>query len=371
MKDAINRLARHDALQLGHYNAGLSDDAVRQRYAVTHIARLASNENPLGMSPQAENALHASVALSALYPDAASRQLRAAIALRTGLTPEQVVIGNGSENLLEMLCLAFLNPGDRVVTLLPSFGLHQLYPQMMGAEVTLVPVNAEMEYDLDAWAQALRQPAKMVVFSNPANPVGCMLGRDAFTRLIAMTPRDCLLVIDEAYYEYCVADPDYPDSLALLHEQERPWIVLRTFSKAYGLAGLRVGYGLACHAELVALLDRVRTPFNINRAAQAAALAALDDDAHMARSVEYVTQQRDRLAEQLRAMGWFVAPSQANFLFFNARQESAVLAQRLLREGVIIKPWLETGYTQWCRVSIGSEEANQQFITALARVTAA
>lgn len=370
MKDAIERLARREARQLGRYNAGLSDDAVRQRYAVTHIARLASNENPLGMSPHALSALHDAVALSARYPDAASSQLRAAIAARTGMAPEQVVMGNGSENLLEMLCLAFLNPGDRVVTLLPSFGLHQLYPQMMGAEVTLVPVSPEMEYDLTAWEQALRQPSKIVVFSNPSNPVGCMLGRDGFARLIAMTPRDCLLVIDEAYYEYCVAHPDYPDSLALLREQERPWIVLRTFSKAYGLAGLRVGYGLACHAELVALLDRVRTPFNINRGAQAAAQAALDDDAHTARSVEHVARQRALLAAKLRAMGWFVAPSQANFLFFNARQDSRTLAQRLLRAGVIVKPWLEAGYSQWVRVSIGSEAENQQFIAALESITA-
>lgn len=365
MKETIERLARREARQLGRYNAGLSDDAVRQRFALTDIARLASNENPLGMSPLAEAALRTEVTRNACYPDPASLQLRAVIAARTGVTPDQVVMGNGSENLLEMLCLAFLNPGDRVVTLVPSFGLHHLYPKMLGAEVTLVSVNAQMEYDLDAWAQALVQPAKMVVFSNPSNPVGCMLGREGFERLIAMTPPDCVLVIDEAYYEYCAAHPDYPDSLSLLRQQTRPWIVLRTFSKAYGLAGLRVGYGLACDAEMVELLDRVRTPFNINRMAQAAAQAALLDVAHVARSVTHVTQQRAWLREQLHAMGWFVAPSQANFLFVNVAQDSAALAERLLHFGVIVKPWLEAGYTQWIRISVGSEVANQQCITAL------
>lgn len=240
MKETIERLTRREARQLGRYNSGLSDDAVRQRFAVTDIARLASNENPLGMSALADSALRTEVTRTACYPDPASLQLRAVIAARTGMAPEQVVMGNGSENLLEMLCLAFLNPGDRVVTLVPSFGLHHLYPKMLGAEVTLVPVNAQMEYDLDACAQELAQPAKMMVFSNPSNPVGCMLGREGFERLIAMTPQDCVLVIGEAYYEYCAAHPDYPDSLSVLRQQAR-----HVDCVAYLFQGIRPGW-VAC-----------------------------------------------------------------------------------------------------------------------------
>ncbi|WP_279029146.1 histidinol-phosphate transaminase [Gibbsiella quercinecans] len=368
---AVRRLARQQASALGVYNAGLSSDAVRERYGVTDIARLASNENPLGASPQVQLALHASSRDSGVYPDPNSLALRAEIAGQTGVPSAQIVVGNGSENILEMLCLAFINPGDRVVTLLPSFGLHEIYPRMMGAEVTMVPVSGELEFDLAAWRQALQQPAKMVVFSNPSNPVGCMLGRDAFLQLIDAVPQDCLLVIDEAYYEYCAHEADYPDSLSLLPQQPRPWIVLRTCSKAYGLAGLRVGYGMACDAELIGLLDRVRTPFNINRSAQSAALAALRDRDHVAYSVAWVSTARSAMAAKLRDMGLKVAPSYANFLFFDCGHPSTEIAEALLAHGIIVKPWREPGYQQFLRVSIGSAEDNRRFLAALAQVLAA
>lgn len=367
---AVRRLARQQASSLGAYNAGLSSEAVRIRYGVTEIARLASNENPFGASPLVQQALSDLAQHSGVYPDPNSQALRAEIAALTGISPQQVVIGNGSENILEMLCLAFINPGDRVVTLLPSFGLHEIYPRMMGAEVTLVAVNQALEFDLAAWRLALHRPAKMVVFSNPSNPVGCMLGRDDFLQLIAAVPQDCLLVIDEAYYEYCADQADYPDSLALLPLQSRPWIVLRTCSKAYGLAGLRVGYGLACDAELVSLLDRVRTPFNINRAAQNAALAALRDRQHVADSVAWVSEARAAMATALRALGLQVAPSSANFLFFDCGYPSERIAEALLAHGIIVKPWREAGYQRFIRVSIGSAADNRRFLHALRQVLA-
>ena len=358
-------LARSTARTLGLYNAGLSAEAVRQKYGVTHIAKLASNENPLGASPQVASALQADAALSAVYSDAASTQLRDVLADHTGVSAENIVTGNGSEDILHMLALAFLNPGDRVVTLIPSFGLHEIFPRMMGADVTLVGVDQQQQFDVADWEQALSTPAKMVIFSNPSNPVGCMLDKEGFARIIAAAPQECVLVIDEAYFEYCQDDPNYPDSLTVLAAQPRPWIVLRTFSKAWGLAGLRVGYGLASHPELINLLNRVRTPFNINRAAQAAAVAALGDQAHVKASVALVNRQRESMAAALRRLGFYVAPSHANFLFFNCGRPSNEMAQQLLRYGVIIKPWREPGYEQWIRVSIGNEQDNQQFIDAL------
>lgn len=366
--DLLHALARKDVLQLGAYNAGLSDEAVRKTWQVETISRLASNENPLGASPRVQQALQHSNPRSAIYPDAASGELRAALAVATGVTADCIAIGNGSEELLKLLCLAFINSGDRVVTLLPSFGLHQLYPQLMGAQVDLVPVDDQMEYDLPAWEQALSRPAKMVIISNPSNPVGCMLGQAGFQRLIDAVPADALLVIDEAYFEYCAGLAEYPDSLSVLRQQSRPWIVLRTFSKAYGLAGLRVGYGLASDAALVDLLNRVRTPFNINRAAQAAALAALDDQQHVRDSVAYVVAQRDWLTAELQPLVVQLAPSQANFLFFRIAGDGAELARKLLASGIIVKPWLEPGYRDWIRVSIGSAADNQRFIAALRQV---
>ena len=364
----LKNLARPEARSLSVYNAGLSAEAVQKKYGVAHIAKLASNENPLGASPQVVTALAADACFSAIYSDASSAVLRDALAADTGVAAGNIVIGNGSEDILHMLALAFLNPGDRVVTLIPSFGLHEIFPRMMGADVTLVGVNARQEFDVEAWENALSAPAKMLIFSNPSNPVGCMLNREGFTRIVNAAPADCVLVIDEAYFEYCENDPEYPDSLRVLAEQPRPWIVLRTFSKAYGLAGLRVGYGLASHPELVNLLDRVRTPFNINRSAQVAAVAALQDKQHVRDSIALVTALREEMAAELTALGFNVASSSANFLFFDCGCPATELAQRLLAYGVIIKPWRETGYENWIRVSIGNEQDNRQFIDSLKRI---
>jgi histidinol-phosphate aminotransferase len=363
----ITALARPQVRELPAYNAGLSSAVVRQRYGVTHVARLASNENPYGPSPRLVQAMASLAQTVGLYPDANSLALRDAIATRTGAQAIEVVVGNGSENLLEVLCQAFLSPGDRVVTLIPSFGLHEIYPRMMGAQVDMIPVTAALEFDVDAWCAALSQgPApKMAILSNPSNPVGCMLDAAAFDRIVQAAPLETLLVIDEAYYEYAVHTPGFPDALARLRQQERPWIVLRTFSKAWGLAGLRVGYGIASDARVVQMLDRVRTPFNVNMAAQAAALAVWNDSAYMEQCVRDTVAQREWLAAELRQRGYFMAPSAANFLFVHVRRPNAPVAEGLLQRGVIIKPWKEAGYGEYIRVSIGSPADNQQFLNAL------
>jgi len=366
--DLITRLARPEVRDLPVYNAGLSSQVVRQRYGVTRVARLASNENPFGPSIAVGKALAELQRSASLYPDANCRALRAAIALRTGALSDQVVIGNGSENLLEVLCQAYLSPGDRVVTLLPSFGLHEIYPRMMGARVQMVPVTSALEFDVDAWCSALSsgpQTPKMAILSNPSNPVGCMLDEHAFRRVVQAATPETLLVIDEAYYEYALRTPAFPDALTDLRGQKRPWIVLRTFSKAWGLAGLRVGYGVASDAKLVEMLDRVRTPFNVNLAAQAAALAAWDDPAHMEKCVLATVAMREEIAEQLRTLGVRVAPSATNFLFLDLGQANGPIAEALLKRGVIVKPWKESGYENFIRVSIGSAEDNASFLGSL------
>ena len=370
--ELLTRLARPEVRELPAYNAGLSSDVVRQRYGVSRVARLASNENPFGPNPAVCKAL-AHMALSVgLYPDANCRALRAAIATRTGALPEEVVIGNGSENLLEVLCQAFLAPGERVVTLLPSFGLHEIYPRMMGAQVQMLPVTPALEFDVDAWCAALSQsPApKLAMLSNPSNPVGCMLDAPAFRRIVQAAPAQTLLVIDEAYYEYAQHSPGFPDALAELRAQQRPWIVLRTFSKAWGLAGLRVGYGIASDGKLVQMLDRVRTPFNVNLAAQTAALAAWNDPAYMEKCVRDTVMQRDALAAELRAVGVRMAPSAANFLFLDVQRPNGPVTEALLQRGIIVKPWKEVGYQSFIRVSIGSATDNTLFLQVLREILA-
>lgn len=362
---SILALARPEVPPLPVYNAGLSSQAVRARYGVEHIARLGSNENPYGPSPRVAQALAGLAEQVLYYSDAESQALREAIAARCGCKAGEVVVGNGSEAILQMLCQALLSPGDRVLTQRPAFGLHEIYPRMMGAEVELLELTPQLGFDVDAWCTALARGPKIAMLANPSNPVGCMFDTPAFDRLLQATPAGTLLVVDEAYVEYARLTPGYPDVLPMLRDWGGAWIVLRTFSKAWGLAGLRVGYGIACNAALVQLLDRVRTPFGVNLAAQLAALAAWGDEAHMRQAVARTVQDRDAMAAALRAMGLRVAPSATNFLFVDLGQPNAPVNEALLAQGVIVKPWKEAGFTQFLRISVGTDADNTLCLDAL------
>lgn len=363
-------LARAEVRGLASYNAGLSSDAVRQRFGLARIAKLGSNENPLGPAPAVAAALAGAAGDCALYPDAGCAELRGALAARLGVDGQRLVFGNGSEDLLGIISRVFLDHGDQVVTVLPSFGLHLIYPRAAGAEVVGVPMTAQMRIDVDGLLAALGPRTRLLMLSCPSNPVGCALQADELQRILDGLPAHCLLVFDEAYHEYARDEPGYPDCLAMLEASGKPYVLLRTFSKAYALAGLRIGYGVASEARLAELIDRLRTPFNVNRAAQAAAVAALADDAHLAASLAHVAAERRRLEAALRERGLQPVPSRANFLFFATAFEAEALNQALLRQGVILKPWREPGYTRWLRVSIGSVEDNDLFLQALDRALA-
>lgn len=369
-------LYRPEVRSLPAYNAGISESVARTQYGLARVTKLASNENPFGASPAVIEALKRSLGQIYRYPDPTCAALRDHVQRLTGVAAGRVLFGNGSEDIIEMLCKAVLSPGDRVVTLAPTFGLHEIFPLMMGALVDKVPVNADFEYDLSAWRIALSRPAKLVMFSTPSNPVGCILQARQFRELIDAAPPDALLVVDEAYYEYA-ARPDYPDSLELLSAQSRPWMVLRTLSKAYGLAGLRIGYGLGSDAELVSILGKVRTPFNVNCAAQAAALAAFGDTEYLQAAVSATTSERSVLMERLKSLeitrgfGLRIAPSHGNFLFIDTARSSRSVAEALMRHGVIVKPWLETGFDTFIRVTIGRSEDNEHFQDALEQVMTA
>lgn len=365
MSSSILALARPEVAPLPVYNAGLSTEAVRRRHGVDHVARLGSNENPYGPGPQVALALAGLADAVHWYSDADSMALREALAARLGSTAAHIVIGNGSESILQMLCLALLSPGDRVLTQRPVFGLHEIYPRMMGAEVELLDLTPALGFDVEAWCAALARGPKLAMLPNPSNPVGCMFDTPAFARLLQATPRGSSLVVDEAYVEYARLAPGFPDALPMLRDWGGQWIVLRTFSKAYGLAGLRVGYGVASEAALVGLADRVRTPFGVNVAAQAVALAALQDDTHMRQAVARTVEQREQMAQALRGMGLVVAPSATNFLFVQLDRPSTVVSDALLARGVIVKPWKEPGYTHFLRISVGREADNALCLAAL------
>jgi histidinol-phosphate aminotransferase len=369
----ITALCRPEVQSLPTYNAGASVAAVREKYGLKHVTKLASNENPHGASPDALRALRGSLSQLALYPDPRCTALCGQIERMTGIASDRILFGNGSETLIAMICLAVLSAGDRVVTLAPAFGLHEIFPLMMGAVVDKVPVTVRQEFDLGAWQAALAEEAKLVMFSNPSNPVGCCLSSVEFRQLIDFVSVDTLIVIDEAYGEYAAGD-HYPESIAVLAAQNRPWIVLRTLSKAYGLAGLRVGYAITSDPGLVANLGKVQTPFSVNVAAQAAALAALQDAEHLRFVVDSTRRERSSLMSHLerldreRHWGLRIAPSHANFLFIDTGRSSRLLAEQLMRHGVIIKPWLDLGFETCIRVTVGTAADNAHFLDALAEV---
>ncbi|MGE8189014.1 histidinol-phosphate transaminase [Pseudomonas sp. NPDC086278] len=362
----LQLLARPSVRDLVSYNAGLSAEDVRARFGLTRIAKLGSNENPLGPSIAVAAAMNSASSSISLYPDAGCLELREALSEKLDVPRNQLVFGNGSEDLLSIISRVFLGDGDEVVTVVPSFGLHLIYPMAAGARVLGIPMTGEGEFDVPAMIAALTPRVRLLMFSCPSNPVGCILSAEKLQQLLEAMPPKCLLVFDEAYYEYANFDESYPDCLGLIQASGKPFILLRTFSKAYSLAGLRIGYGIVSDPILADLIDRLRTPFNVNCVAQAAAIAALADEDHLQASIAHIAHERRHMVVALQNLGLNPYPSIANFLYFSTPYLAEEISQSLLRKGVIIKPWREDGYKQHLRVSIGSCEDNDFFLKALA-----
>ena len=345
------------------YNAGMSLAKARALSGHEDLARLASNENPDGCSPAVLEALAGGGFEPWRYADPACTALCAALALRLGVEAGTIVVGNGSEEMIAAIARGVLVEGAQVVTVVPSFGLHEIEPLAAGASVLKVPMTAAAGFDLAALEAAIAAGPRVVFLSSPWNPVGPALDRSALARLIAAVRPGTLFVLDEAYFEY--ADESLPDGIEALRDSGIAWVVLRTFSKAYGLAGLRVGYAVCADAEIARVIGAAKTPFNVNGAAQLAAVAALADEAWMKTSVTGIRRERARVATALEEMGLHSAPSQTNFLFFDTGRDSARVAAALLQEGVIVKPWREAGYETWLRATIGKPADNGRLIAAL------
>jgi histidinol-phosphate aminotransferase len=351
---------------LPKYNAGLGLAAARAASGLEQIARLASNENPHGCSPAVLRALADGSVELWRYSDPACERLRAALAAKLGVDASQIVMGNGSEEMIAAASRAFLTVGAEALTVTPSFGLHEIEPLAVGARVSKVPMTADFEFDVPALESALKHAPDLLFLPSPWNPVGAALDHQGLARVIAATPSSTLFVLDEAYREF--TSDAIPDGLQMLRNTDRPHVVLRTFSKAFGLAGLRVGYAVCSSARIAKMLSAAKTPFNVNAVAQAAAIAALDDEAWMRDAVAQLCAERARMAEALRALGLRVARSEGNFLFFDSGRSSSEVATALLRAGVVVKPWLEPKYQSFIRVSIGTQAENDQFLQALTMV---
>jgi histidinol-phosphate aminotransferase len=350
------------------YIPGKPIEEVEREYGVSNVAKLASNENPLGPSPRALAAAREALAGVNLYPDGSAYTLHSALAAHHGVTPDEIFVGNGSNELIELIVRTFVLDGEEVLASAQSFVAYKLAANAHGRTFMEAPMKARFHYDLEALKKLLTRKTKVVFLANPDNPTGTWFLEKDLLPLLDAAPKDTLVVLDEAYAEYVDA-PGYQDALALRKKYPN-LIVLRTFSKIYGLAGLRVGYGLA-RPDLVEYIDRVRAPFNVNHVAQVAAAAALEDREHVARSRALVLEQRPVLASGLEKLGATVVPSQGNFLLADFPGRPAKqLFEDLLREGVVLRPMAGYGFPNAQRISVGLPAENEKCLAALERVLA-
>lgn len=324
------------------------------------IIKLASNENPLGMSPRARQAALAALDDSHRYPDGNGFELKAALAERHGVGMDQIVLGNGSNDVLELAARVFLIPGSAAVYSRHAFAVYPLATQAMGAQGIETPAR-DWGHDLQGMRAAIKPGVRMVFIANPNNPTGTLLRQDELERFIESVPQEVVVVLDEAYNEYLAPDLR-GDSVAWLKRFPN-LVVTRTFSKAYGLAGLRVGYALA-HEQVTDMINRVRQPFNVNSVAQAAAVAALRDVSFVKKTFDLNQRGMLQITEGLTRLGLEYIPSFGNFIAFRIGNATAMY-RRLLELGVIVRPIANYDMPDWLRVSIGLESENAKFLAAL------
>lgn len=350
---------------LAPYPPGKPIEEVQREFGLTDVVKLASNENPLGPSPRALEAARAAMGEAHLYPDGAAHSLRAELAARLGVAPEELVLGNGSDEITIFAALCFLGPGRSLVTSDYAFVRYRMAATLVGAESRLAPMR-DFRHDPAAILDVIDDTTAMVCLDNPCNPTGTILTRAQVVDLLRRIPERVLVLLDEAYFEFARRDPDYPDGLTLRGERAN-LLVTRTFSKAYGLAGFRVGYGVT-RREIARDMDRVRPPFNTGRVAQAAALAALDDAEHLRATTELNEAGRRQLEAGLRAMGLRPEPTHANFVFVDLSplgRGGAEFFDALQRRGVIVRPMGGYGLGGHVRISIGTEAENRRALEAL------
>ena len=351
-------------MKITPYVPGRSIEEVQKELGAKRWIKLASNENLLGPSPMAIRAIQKELSNIYLYPEGPCTVLRQVLARKFSLPERRVVVSNGADNLILMIANAFVDEGDEVVMADPTFQVYTNVTQMMGGRTVKLRLK-DFTHDLDSMLNKVSRKTKLIFICNPNNPTGTIVSEKAFHSFLSELPARVIVVLDEAYGDF-VDDPSYPNGLDYIKRGAQV-IVLRTFSKVYGLAGLRIGYALGGE-DLVDCLYQVRDPFPVHRLAQVAALAALKDRDHTEKSVQLIHEGRKYLYKELDRMGLFYVPSQANFVFIDFGRDSEEIFQSLLREGVIIRPGKVWNYPTFARVTVGRMRDNQRFIKALKKI---
>ncbi|MBN1586595.1 MAG: histidinol-phosphate transaminase [Candidatus Omnitrophica bacterium] len=356
----IQDLKRSQLNHLKPYIPGTPVDEVRRELGLKRVTKMASNENAFGASPKAVEAIRRYAESVYQYPESGCFYLRDALASRLELKPEQLIFGNGSDELITLMYRAFISPGDEVLVASPTFLIYEIAAQIAGAKIVSVPLK-NWRYDLEAMKAAVNKRTKLVFFANPDNPSGSYFTKNEFESFMQDLPKDLLIFMDEAYFEFAPKE-DFPDVLNWI--RKHPILVSRTFSKAYGLAGLRIGYGMA-DKDMIQALDQVREPFNVNLLAQIGGLAALRDRSHLSLTLRLTHQGKQYLYEEFEKLGIDFVPSATNFVMFRVKEPAKQLARRILMKGIIIRDLGAWDLPGCLRVTVGSCAENERFIRVL------
>jgi histidinol-phosphate aminotransferase len=340
------------------YVPGKPIEELEREIGIKDSIKLASNETPLGPSPLAVKALRRGIKDLHRYPDGSCYFLKNALSEKLGLSPDEIILGNGSNEVIELAVRTFLSPGEEAIMAHPSFVVYSMIVQAAGGKSIIVPLK-EWRHDLDAMASCITEKTRIIFIANPNNPTGTINTKAEMNKFMQRVPENVLVVVDEAYYEY-VTSPEYAESMKYFR-QGRAILILRTFSKIYGLAGLRIGYGIA-KASIIKEMNKVRQPFNVNSLAQKAALAALEDKTHIAKAKEVNEKGKKFLYREFKSMGIEYVPTEANFIYIILKDGNAQqVYNELLKEGVIVRPM----GAKEIRVTIGLPKENKRLVEAL------
>src|ERR671923_124129 len=357
-------LANEHILGIAPYEPGKPVEELERELGIHDAIKLASNENPLPPSDKVQAAITAALSKLNRYPDGSGYYLRQALAKKHDVSADQVILGNGSNELIELIVRSFLRAGDEAVVPHPSFVVYPMIVQAAGGIRVMVMLK-DHRLDLEAMARAITPLTKLVFIANPNNPTATIVTADEVEHFMARLPERTIVVFDEAYIEFAMG-PDFPEALSYV-KQGRKVAVLRTFSKATSLAGLRVGYCVA-DPDAIALMNRIRQPFNVNSLAQAGALAALEDEAHVLECVRMIEAGRHFLYDEFKTLGIRHVPSRANFILVDVGRSAAEIYQKLLHEGVIVRPMTPFGMETALRITIGTPDENRRLVKGLRAV---
>ncbi len=346
------------------YVPGKPVEELERELGIKGSVKLASNENPLGTSPLALSAIKESVSNINRYPDGDSFYLKHKIAEKLGVKKENIILGNGSNEVIEIVARTYLTPDDEAIYANHAFIVYPIVTQSIGAKAVISPMK-DLTHDLNDIYSKITDKTKIIFIANPNNPTGTIVKKNELRQFLKDVPQNVIVLMDEAYFEY-VDDTDYPDTLEY-HDIREGLITVRTFSKIYGLAGLRVGYGIASE-KIVSYLNRVREPFNVNSLAQTAALAALDDDLHVQKSKELNSSEMRYLEDELSGIGLQFTKSYTNFILVNLKKDPTEIYNKLLNKGVITRPVGGYGLKTHLRVSVGLHAENKRFVDSLRKI---